>query len=81
MYPQISNFPHINNSTIAKNLAQGFPDWETPEFVREYMTQAINKNENQYIRVAGHPNLVKEIAKTYGPKLNRTLDPLSEVKK
>ena len=45
------------------------------------MTQAIGKNENQYIRVGGHPNLVKEIAKTYGPKINRTLDPLTEVGK
>jgi len=81
MYYPIPNFVNIYNFAIAKNLAQGFPDWETPEFVREYMTQAINKNENQYIRVAGHPNLVKEIAKTYGPKFNRTLDPLTEVKK
>lgn len=63
----------------SKNLAQGFPDWETPKFVRDYMTEAIEKNENQYIRVAGHPNLVKEIARTYGPKLNREIDPLTEI--
>lgn len=65
---------------LAKNLAQGFPDWETPKFVRTYLSEAIEKNENQYIRVAGHPNLVKEIARTYGPKLGRELDPLTEVK-
>ncbi len=64
---------------LAKNLAQGFPDWETPKFVLDYLSEAINKNENQYIRVAGHPNLVKEIARTYGPQLNRELDPLTEV--
>jgi len=45
------------------------------------MAEAIEKNENQYIRVAGHPNLVKEIARTYGPKLNREIDPLTEVNK
>jgi len=79
---RISIFEEITMLSLqnqSKNLAQGFPDWETPEFVREYLTQAISKNENQYIRVGGHPKLVQEIAKTYGPKINRTLDPLTEV--
>jgi len=69
----------LSLQTQSKNLAQGFPDWETPQFVRDYMTEAIGKNENQYIRVAGHPNLVKEIARTYGPKLCREIDPLTEI--
>ena len=60
-------------------MAQGFPDWETPKFVTEYLTEGVKNGENQYIRVAGHPNLVTQIAKTYGPKLNREIDPLTEV--
>lgn len=60
-------------------MAQGFPDWGMPQFVIDSMDKAINNSENQYIRVAGHPNLVTEIAKTYGKYLQREIDPLTEV--
>lgn len=62
-------------------MAQGFPDWDTPKFVLDYMNEATKANENQYIRVAGHPNLVNEIARTYSPKLKHQIDPLTEVRR
>jgi len=63
----------------AKNMAQGFPDWETPKFVRDGLTNATNNNENQYLRVAGHLDFVDTIAKEYSERFGRKIDPLKEV--
>ena len=62
----------------AMNLGQGFPDWETPEFLQKYMKEAMKLSEHQYGRVGGHPMLTQAIAKEYGPKFNRKLDPMKE---
>lgn len=32
------------------NLGQGFPDWETPQFVKDSMDRAVAANFNQYCR-------------------------------
>lgn len=34
----------------ADNLGQGFPDWETPQFVKDSMNHAVAANFNQYCR-------------------------------
>ena len=49
----------------AINLGQGFPDFEAPAFVKEAAIRAIQENENQYSRSAGHPKLVEAIADTF----------------
>jgi len=64
---------------LAINMAQGFPDWKPPSIVKQALKEAADMNEDQYTRVGGHPALVKAIAKEYGPKFGRTLDPMKEV--
>ncbi len=60
-------------------MAQGFPDWETPKFVRDGLALATHNNENQYLRVAGHLDFVETIAKEYSQRFERQIDPLKEV--
>lgn len=64
----------------AVNLGQGFPDWDTPDFLKNAAADMIqNQKHNQYARAAGTPNLCKAIASFYGPLLNRNLNWESEV--
>ena len=60
-------------------MAQGFPDWETPLFVKEALNNATKANENQYIRCGGHLSLVNAIATEYSEKFNREINALTEV--
>jgi aspartate/methionine/tyrosine aminotransferase len=43
------------------------------------MIEAIDEGHNQYIRTWGHPDLVKTVARIYGEKLQRKVDPMTEV--
>lgn len=61
------------------NLGQGFPDWESPRFVKDALIRATNENHNQYARSAGHPPLVQAIAKRYSKALGRELDWENEI--
>lgn len=47
----------------AVNLGQGFPDWASPSFVKDAMKNAVDAEQNQYCRSAGHPPLVQTLAK------------------
>ena len=58
-------FSPLAVETGAVNLGQGFPNWASPRFIKDAMIKAVNDNENQYCRSAGHTNLVKAIAKKY----------------
>ena len=60
-------------------MAQGYPDWQPPSFVKDSLQEAAQADENQYTRVGGHPKLVKAIAEEYSPKLGRSIDPMEEV--
>ncbi len=69
------------NSSIA-NLGQGFPDWLPPKFALDSLVEAAmdgSQSPHQYTRTAGHPNLVKQLAKRYSTHLNRDIDPMAEV--
>ena len=50
----------------AINLGQGFPDWASPDIVKNAMKRAVDENQNQYCRSAGHVPLVKALAKRCG---------------
>jgi kynurenine---oxoglutarate transaminase / cysteine-S-conjugate beta-lyase / glutamine---phenylpyruvate transaminase len=63
----------------AVNLGQGFPDWPAPRFVKDAMIRAVEADDNQYARSAGHMPLVEALAKRYSAWLGRTVDPLTEV--
>ncbi|WP_233143994.1 methionine aminotransferase [Colwellia chukchiensis] len=46
----------------AINLSQGFPEFDTPEFLKAQINQAINQGKNQYAPANGLPELLTEIA-------------------
>jgi len=61
------------------NLAQGAPDFDTPDFVLKACHEALGKCLNQYSRPAGHIPLVNALAKLYTPSMGRQIDPINEL--
>lgn len=58
-----SEMSGLANKLSALNLSQGFPEFETPIFLKESVHQAILANKNQYAPSQGLPDLLAEIAK------------------
>ena len=52
---------------------------DPPQFLKDALVEAIDEGFNQYCRVYGTIPLVTEIAKMYGPKLGREINPLTEI--
>lgn len=65
----------------AINLGQGFPTLKVADFIRNSALKAISSEcmGHQYTRSEGHPRMVKALSKYYEPKLNRKLDPMTEI--
>ena len=61
------------------NLAQGFPDWDTPEEVKEAAIKAIRDGYNQYAITWGTPNLRAAIAQRAEVYNGFTVDPENEL--
>lgn len=64
------------------NLGQGFPDWLPPDFAVESLVAATvdsARSPHQYTRTAGHPDLVRQLARRYSKHLGRPIDPMNEV--
>jgi len=77
-----SEFGRISQERDLANLGQGFPDWLPPDFAVESLVSAtmdVMKSPHQYTRTAGHPNLVKQLARRYSNHLMRNIDPMNEV--
>jgi aspartate/methionine/tyrosine aminotransferase len=55
-------FTALATSKNSLNMAQGFPDWEPPRFLKDSLIEVANENEDQYCRSFGHVPLVKKIA-------------------
>lgn len=72
-------FTPLSNQHKAVNLGQGFPDWQTPDFVKKSLCDAVVADFNQYSRPAGSPELVTALANHYSPLVGRKIDPLNEV--
>lgn len=49
----------------AINLAQGFPDFDGPEFAKEAAIAAIRNGHGQYARVTGIPELHRKLSEKY----------------
>ena len=49
----------------AINLAQGFPDFDGPEFVKEAAVEAIRAGRGQYARMSGIPEIHDALAAKY----------------
>ena len=59
--PQVGTTIFTEMSALASdcgalNVAQGFPDLDTPEALRSAVNQAIEAGHNQYAPMAGNPN-------------------------
>lgn len=64
------------------NLGQGFPDWLPPGFAVDSLVEAAldsAESPHQYTRTAGHPKLVRQLARRYGSHLGRNVDAMNEV--
>lgn len=72
-------FTPLAQTSGAVNLGQGFPDWPSPDFVKEALHTALDGNFNQYTRSGGHLRLVNAIAKHYSPLMGLNLDPLTQI--
>jgi len=53
------------NERRAVNLAQGFPDFDGPEFVKEAAIAAVRAGHGQYARTSGIPELSGSLAAKY----------------
>lgn len=63
----------------AVNLGQGFPDWESPAFVKDFAMKAIKENFNQYCRPPGELTLCKNISNLYSGMFHRELNEETEI--
>lgn len=63
----------------AVNLAQGFPDFDGPEFLKHAAIEAINAWRNQYARMTGDPVLNTAIAADWRKRAGVSLDPDKQV--
>jgi N-succinyldiaminopimelate aminotransferase len=60
-----SEMTRLANEHHAINLAQGFPDFDGPEFAKEAAIAAIREGHGQYARVTGLPELHKKLSMKY----------------
>lgn len=63
----------------AVNLAQGFPDFDGPEFVKRAAREAMESGHNQYARMFGVPALNHAIAATWLNDTGQAIDPDTQV--
>jgi len=61
------------------NLGSGITEWDTPQFLKDFLYQSTLEPENQYGRSAGQPLLMNAIAKEYSPRFGRTINPMTEI--
>ncbi len=63
----------------AVNLGQGFPDFDTPEHVREAAKRAIDGGHNQYAVSHGEPELREAIARHSLRFYGHSIDPATQI--
>lgn len=61
------------------NLGQGFPDFPAPEWIKGAAKQAIDQGINQYAISHGAVSLRQQLARHGSQRLNRELDPDTDV--
>lgn len=59
----------------AVNLAQGFPDFDGPAFIKQAAKEAIDAGWNQYARMSGVPELSRAIADSWARDTGAAVDP------
>ncbi|GAA4808931.1 aminotransferase [Marinicella pacifica] len=89
-----SKLPHLGTSIFTEmsilaheykaiNLSQGFPEFDTPDFLKEGIQQAISEGKNQYAPSPGIPDLLTQIGelvqRCYIRDEARRLDPMKNI--
>ena len=77
-----TEFGRIAQEFEPVNLGQGFPDWLPPKFAVDSLVEAVldsAQSPHQYTRSAGHPNLVKQLARRYSIHMKQEIKPMEEV--
>lgn len=80
----ISKLPNLSTSIFTEmsqlatqyqaiNLSQGFPEFDTPEFLKAKINQAITDGKNQYAPSNGLPELLTEITNMIDRQYQREL--------
>ncbi len=63
----------------AINLAQGFPDYEPPDLLKQLLTEHVLEGSNQYAPMIGAAMLREQIALKLAASYGRMLDPELEI--
>jgi len=85
-----SKLPHVGTTIFtvmtnrarelgAINLAQGFPDYDAPERLKELLAHYVAAGHNQYAPMVGVPQLREQIALKLGASYGRVPDLDSEI--
>ncbi len=85
-----SKLPHIGTTIFtvmtnrarelgAINLAQGFPDFDSPDLLKELLARSVASGHNQYAPMIGEGALREQIANKLGASYGRTPDPDTEI--
>lgn len=69
----------LANEHGAINLAQGFPDYDAPAQLIEYMAAAARGGHNQYAPMVGLPSLCTAIAEKYSIVHGVSVDPVTQI--
>lgn len=75
----IREMTRLSREYNATNLAQGFPDFPAPEFIKDSAIQAIKRDINQYSYTWGSTKLRRALAERYMKKYNFSIDPEREI--
>lgn len=70
---------HRAQTAGAINLAQGFPDFDGPEVIKQAAINAINSGQNQYAPMPGLPRLRELLAQHQSRKYQLHYDPATEI--
>jgi aspartate/methionine/tyrosine aminotransferase len=75
----IREMTRISDAVGGYNLAQGFPDFEAPEEIKQAAIKSIQQNRNQYPVTFGEPELRKAISEKAERYNHITCDPDTEI--
>ena len=75
----IREMTRVARAHDAVNLAQGFPDFPTPELLKEAAVDAIRRDVNQYAITWGAPSLRHALAAKYARLYGMEVDPEREI--
>ena len=74
-----SQMSGLANKFSAINLSQGFPEFDTPEYLKAQLSQYVARGANQYSPSSGVPKLQQQIAALVQRKYKAQIDGTSQV--